>query len=424
MTAARMQTLIGWSIIMVAIAVVAGVTLERGLAFQFDFHHFYRDAKYIWQHGNLNPDLDNPNLLQRRQLPFYLPAIPLLISPIAFAGPMIGAIIWSVLQVAAFAGCLWLLVEWIPKPGAIDPPRVLLLGFTVLLSAAPLFEAAKFNQLSFATLLLVLLGVRGTLRGSGISGGIWFALAALLKLLPAVFFVWLLLKRRWLAAAAYIVTFAAVAVIPCLVRWGPQQTWEYHREWWSYNVAGDSSSGLVNPELREHFLNHQNQSIAAVIARIAWPSHPYPAPIQFFDWSQQMCSTVAKAIAGGLALVLLWRTRRAARDLAPSSLRQEAAVYALAMVAFSPLLRQYYLIWALPALAILITRVSLPRGATVAWVAVGVWLLSMAAWASPIARDYGANMIALFVIGGLLLVSRNSTTIKPVTLPAGTNTER
>ena len=77
---------------------VTAVSYRQARKLDFDFHHFYRDARYVWDHGALNPDRDNPRVLERRQLPFYLPVVALLLAPMTFAGVETAAVIWSLMQ--------------------------------------------------------------------------------------------------------------------------------------------------------------------------------------------------------------------------------------------------------------------------------------------------------------------------------------
>ena len=107
-----------------------------------------------------------------------------------------------------------------------------------------------------------------------------------------------------------------------------------------------------------------------------------------------------------LAALLLWTTRRQWTRLTPERRQAEFAVCALGMLVFSPLLRQYYLVWAVPALVLLAQlalNVDAPRSRRAAWLGVGVWVVGMAAWIWPLPRLLGAHLIMLIVMGILLL---------------------
>lgn len=387
------------------------VSLTQALKFDFDFKHFYRDADYVWRHGALNPDLDNPDRDLRRQLPFYLPIVPLALSPLAALGAKGAAILWSATQVAALAYCGWRMRRWATEVNALPAA----LPVTLALALPALYEAARFNQLSLFVLAMLLAGGAALERGRPLRAGVWLALAALLKLLPAIFFLWLLLKRRWAALGSAATVALLIGVTPCLIAFGPQAAWDYHAQWWAYNLHG-AAGGMTDPTLREHFIDHRNQSIAAVLARTFWSEHPYRGPWRPFALSEETCRDVALGLtlAGAAGLALL--TAQAAHRLSPFALRIELALYAIAMLALSPLVRQYYLVWAIPALALLTSaRLSATTSAPgKRWALAGViiWLLGMLAWTSPLARLYGAHLLMLLGLAACLLGLRATATLE------------
>ncbi len=415
---------------------------DRARRQRFDFAHFYLDARYVWEHGALNPRVtrDAP-AAEERQLPFYLPAVPVLLAPVAAFGPQPAALLWAAAQVAALGAVLRVLRRWagrgppetvrsLPSATALPPPASrsgsatgLMAGdrafaLALLLALPALIEAARFNQVSFFVLALLIGAVHALEHRRPRLAGVAFAAAAVLKLLPVLFLPWLLLKRRWSAAAAMVITGAALTVLPPLVCFGPQRTVDYYREWVAYNI--ESARGLLDPTLPEHFLNHRNQSITQVLARLAWAEHPYPLPLPHrprlaappIEWA-------GRAIAAGLLAALWWCTRRPWDVLTEPRRRAEAAVYALALLVVSPLVRQYYLVWALPAVVLLARGVAggpgaadevratwgRPRAAVAGLV---VWTVGMALWLWPMARLWGAHLVMLIVLAGLLLTASDA----------------
>lgn len=398
----------------ILLAAVGAVSFTQAVKLDYDFHHFYRDAAYVWEHGRLNPDLENADRALRRQLPFYLPVVALILSPLTAGGATIAALLWTIAHLVALTYCLSVLARWSPADGSPAPPRAALVIAT--LAALPaIYETARFNQVSFFVLALVLAGVTALERGRPARAGMWLGLATAFKLLPAIFAVWLLLKRKWTALAALVVTGLVVAVVPCWIAFGPAETARYHREWWSYNVRGAAARGMVDPDLRSHFFDHRNQSIPAVAARLCWPGHPRAAPIQPLKLDAATCGQVSRGVALLLGIALVWLTRRPIRAAEGAAagdaeivdgMRMEAAVYLLAMLIFSPLLRTYYLVWAAPTV-LLLTRTALDERVRPAQragqVGFALWLLGMLAWVSEAARACGVHLLMLIGLGGILL---------------------
>ncbi len=396
--------------LVVLLVALGTLCLHRAARGRYDFNHFYLDARYVWQHGALNPDLqpiepDTPAADARRQLPFYLPVVPLALAPLGALGIQSAALWWAAAQVAAAGLSLRILWRWATEAPRARPGTAYAVALALALPA--FYEAARFNQLSFFVLALVLGSAHLLERDRPKSAGLLLAGAAVLKLLPGLFLVWLLLKRRWSAAVSMVVTGAVLTVVPPLIAFGPQRAIEYHRQWWTHNVGGDSAAGLVNAQLVNHFIDHRNQSLQQVLARLTWPGHPFHTAWQPVHLEQHTAVRIGTILAGMLLLGLIWRTRQPWSRLVPMERRGEAAVYLVAINALSPLVRQYYLVWAVPALVLLALHAdnSDARVRRCTWTGLAIWLIGMLLWMWPPARLWGAHLLMLIAVGLLLLLA-------------------
>ncbi|MEW6250759.1 MAG: glycosyltransferase family 87 protein [Planctomycetota bacterium] len=422
----RLERAVDLGLVLLLVGVGLG-SYDRAVRGRYDFHHFYRDARYVWEHRALNPEvLAFAAEEHARQLPFYLPVVPVILAPLAgfgrlvdgpeSAAPRAAALVWAALQVAALGYALRVLRRWStpaegPVAAGVQADRPTVFAVAVILTLPAIFEAVRFNQLSFFVLALVLGSVDRLARGRDVSGGMLLALAAVLKLLPAIFLPWLLLTRRWRAAGAFAVTGLLIAFVPPAVVFGPAQALAYHAEWWSRNAGGRAAGpggGLLEMAAPDHFIDHRNQSIVQVLARWTWPEHRFPAPWQPVALSASAVQVLALGVMVVLALVLLWVTA-SKRTQSIAAGRAEAAVYAIGMLVFSPLLRQYYLVWTLPALLLLVGLAAQPRGVRgrgLGVIGVAVWVAGMALWTWPAARLLGVHLAMLLILGGLLLAAR------------------
>ena len=422
---------LGLVVLLLGVGVLSFDRASRG---RYDFHHFYRDARHVWERRELNPNLTDPVPERRRQLPFYLPVVALALSPLTAFGWLPAALLWSAAQVAALGYSLTILRRWFAE-GAAPPPPVVGFILAILLALPALAEAGKFNQLSYFVLVLVLGAVRALDRARPLAAGALLGAAAVLKLLPGVFLLWLLLKRRWRAAGAMVAATVILAVAPPLVVFGPQRTVAYHREWWEYNVGCGWAAGIPESDLGAeptttpaavpaHFLDHRNQSIAQVLARLTQPDHPFAAPFQPLQLDPTACAWLARGLRVLLLAGLVWGTRRTWEALPINRRHAEAAVYAIGMLVFSPLLRQYYLVWAVPGLVLLARaaaggdvaqghrtslRQTAPSGRRCGRIGMLVWALGLLAWIWPLPRVFGAHLVMLIAMGILLLcATRNN----------------
>ncbi|MFO0837942.1 MAG: glycosyltransferase 87 family protein [Phycisphaerae bacterium] len=387
-----------------AFALLAGaVSLVRGLEFSFDFHHFYLDAEYVWRHAALNPDLDNADRMLRRQLPFYLPAIPIALAPLAALGRAGAAVIWALGQAAACWCCMRELHRWCVEQAVTSDTRSRSAAsdrawrrfvLVAVLSAPATYEAVRFNQLSLLVLMLALAAHRALRNGSEIRAACLVAVAAVVKLLPALLLVWLATRRRWRALLAAVATTPIAAIIPCLAVLGVSGTIEAHQQWLDYNLT--AARGMLDPALREHFLDHRNQSLPDVLARLTDPAHPYRTawqPMALSPKARGGIVNVARMLIVLLTIAATWP--RAATDRQHSA--RSLAMWLLAMLLLAPLMRQYYLVWALPALAVFASDRRL-----FARIGIAVWTIGMLAWLSADARAYGAHWLMVLVMSAML----------------------
>lgn len=391
----------------ILLVALGGLSFHRAVREKFDFHHFYLDARYVWEHGELNPNVVRPPKIDdHRQLPFYLPVVPLVIAPMAAFGPVWGALVWAAAQLVCLGYTLRVLRKWLPEGAA---GHWLLLA--ALLAAPAFVEASRFNQVSYFVLALLVGGVDAAVRGRPLRGGALLAGAAVLKLLPGLLLVWLVVKRQWVAVVAFCVAGVMLTAVPPLLAFGPAQAWNYHLEWWEYNVRGGSGD-LLDPNLDAHFIDHRNQSIKQTLARWTWAEHPFPAPWRPVLLEREQIVQIGRAVAVVLLGGLLWLTRRPGKNLDNDRQRAEAAVYMLGLLVFSPLMRQYYLVWALPTVVLLVGAAFAHHGITNAvgrpWparVGLVVWVAGLLAWVWETPRDMGAHLVMLITLGGLLLAA-------------------
>jgi alpha-1,2-mannosyltransferase len=398
----------GFAGLLIALGVLAA---WRGIEGRYDFHHFYLDARYVWEHRALNPVLAQPATDETRNLPFYLPVVPLLLAPLTALGRVPAAIVWSAAQMAALAYSLAVLRRWVGSRPAGGTPGALVLATVFALPA--LYEAARFNQLSYFVLALLLGGANALDRERPRLAGVFFGVATVLKLLPGIFLLWLLLKRRWSAALACVATITVLALVPPTLVFGLEKARAYHREWFEYNARGDAACGMLRSDLPEHFIDRRNESIGQVLARWTWLEHPFRVAWQPLKLEPQTCKRLADGISAALLLALLALTRRPWRNLTLERRHAEAAVFAIAMLALSPLVRQYYLVWALPGLVVFAGWAvggsdepgrSKPR--VLGWIGLAVWLGGMALWPWQITRVCGAHLLMLLTLGALLVLVR------------------
>ncbi|MFC6010219.1 glycosyltransferase 87 family protein [Nocardia lasii] len=268
-------------------------------------------------------------------LPFiYPPFAAIALAPFALLPWGAAKILYVVASIAALAWTLYLVARRYS-----GRKQVALLVTACALPLAMLLEPVRstidFGQVNL--LLMVLVATDCLLPKTRYPRGMLIGLAAAIKLTPAAFVLYFLIRKDYKAAATAaatgaLATLAAFAILPT----------ESIRYWFGGlgNVSGLSGSAF-----------HTNQSIQAVMARLHITGLPFDALWLFF---------------GALLLVLVVAAMRKAAD-APAIALSLNAVFTLLL---SPISWSHHWVWIAPALlAMLCHATTLPFAAARGWYA-------------------------------------------------------
>jgi alpha-1,2-mannosyltransferase len=264
-----------------------------------------------------------PATMSGARLPFtYPPVAAILLSPLA----MVPVAVASVVLTAASVGLLALVIRTCLR--SLDQTGEQLSGWAVwwLLPPALMLEPVR-NTLTYGQVNIVLMALvaldcltpstrwpRGSLVG----------LAAAIKLTPAAFVLFFLLRRDWRAAGTAAASFLAATGLGFLLAWHDSV------QYWTRTVYDASRVGGLSYAA--------NQSVVGVLSRIGL-SHPALAEI----WL-----VVAVAVVGAACLGMR-RSFAASQDCLAMSLNGFAALL------ISPISWSHQWVWCVPALVALAT---------------------------------------------------------------------
>ncbi|WP_224501980.1 glycosyltransferase family 87 protein [Celeribacter litoreus] len=163
-------------------------------------------------------------------------AYPYLYPPMLakIAAPLTGLIsprdffkIFLVAQVTMLASMPWL--GWrLAAPKNVSPGLLFLIGYLFLFTSIASYTALVHNQLQITISFLILLTFNLYRRGFLITAGVLLALAASLKLSPAIFGILFLKDRAWKAAVAAVSSGAVFLAVSVSVA-----GWDMHLAWLS-----------------------------------------------------------------------------------------------------------------------------------------------------------------------------------------------
>ena len=268
----------------------------------------YRNGGLAWLHGI--PLYEGfPGPLPGPRLPFTYPPLAAVVFSLFASMPY-----WLTQTLVTFASFLALTAVTVVVVGRLDRRLKWTLGPVAAalgLVLEPVTSTFGFGQVNLALMALVVVDCLAVRRYRGVLVG----LAAAIKLTPAVFVLYFLVKRDWRAAATSIGSFVGFALLGFL--FAPDDSREY---WFSAVFDPSRIGGLA-------YMN--NQSIRGVLHRL----HPL-ASVETLLW---LALTL-------MVLALAWRAAARARN----DVIALTAVGIAGLLA-SPVSWSHHWVWAVPA---------------------------------------------------------------------------
>jgi hypothetical protein len=240
-----------------------------------------------------------------------------------------------------------------------------------------------------------------------------FALATAIKVFPVAVLPYLLWRRHWASAASMVVFLAIfLFIVPAPMR-GFQHNAAELKTWYQGMVGSSSEQGFG--QRGEQNWSWINQSVIAMTHRLTRPvnynqDNPAKAPARMnlvdLDFKTANWVVIGVSIAIGLAFIAVMppRWRRT-----PRSDAEELGILFCLMTVASPLARQYYFIWLLFPLTVLLHRAAydprpIVRRGTWAVLVVTALLVSLSLPFFPNdLQAFGNNLLATAAIAGGLV---------------------
>ncbi|RLK23221.1 alpha-1,2-mannosyltransferase [Micromonospora sp. M71_S20] len=307
---------------LLALAAVLPALYLPGLVHDFFDLKIYMRAMDWWAAGHPLYDYVQPDRVQGELYFTYPPFSALLLRPFALLPLGATVAIFTVLTgLAVVVTTRWLLAPVIARHGL---PRVFSLTVAVLLVLAveSTRETITFGQINMLLVVLILADLLFAVPRASRWAGVGVGLATALKLFPGIFIVYLLVTRRWRAAAVASVTAAAATLLAAAV--APRDSWRFwtHELWATDRVGRTDYTG--------------NQSLFGLLSRITAPEKPH----------QLLWLLLVAAVAG----YGLWRAARAARA---GDTLTGLALTGLVGSLVSPITWTHHIYWFIPAVVVL-----------------------------------------------------------------------
>ena len=292
-------------------------------------------------------------------------------------------------------------------------PTAWLFALPAFVTVSFVFDMFDLGQPNLVLLVMMLFGFWLLQHERPWMAGSMFALATAIKVFPIAVFPYLLWRRQWAAVAGMVVFLGIfLFVVPAPIR-GYQHNISEMKTWYQGMVGTSSEKGFGQRD--EQNWSWVNQSIIAVTHRLTRPVNydqddPSKPPHYMnlldldFKTANLIVAVVSLLIGLGYIAVMPPRARRT-----PRSDAEELGILFCLMTVASPLARQYYFMWLIFPMTILIHRaVYDPRPAVRGWtwgvLAVAGVLMSLSLPMYPNdLQAYGNNLAATIVISAGLV---------------------
>jgi alpha-1,2-mannosyltransferase len=252
----------------------------------------------------------------------YPPFAALAVLPMTLLPIEAVAAVHATVNLLVLAGVTWWLVAPLARRHGWPVGFSVAAAVPVLFVLEPVRETIGFGQVNLVLLALVLADVAALRRGSRWAG-VGIGLAAALKITPGLFMVYLLLTRRWRAAAVAATTGAVATGLAFAI--APDTSWRFF------------TSTLWQTDRVGRLDKTSNQSLLGGLARLTDPAQP-----------PRLVWLVLVVVVLGLVLTRAVRAARAGDDLAG------IALTGLAACLVSPISWSHHLVWLVPALVVLL----------------------------------------------------------------------
>jgi len=281
----------------------------------------------------------------------YEPALAALALPFVFIPAALHKVVWYAICVAS----LVVTVRFAEAMGERLYPGVTrgenlvwLRSASLLLCGKQILEVLNYQAYEAPALAMLTVGMWALTVGRESAGGFWLGVGAAVRATPVIYLPYLLLKRRYLAALAFLAAFFALSLLPDLISAlrGGHVGYLYD---WLRQVAGPGI--LPGSPADLHFLSAWasptslgNQSLRGLVNRFA------TEPV--LGLSPRL---ILFAVYGAFGFVLAALLLISPRDKAYAAI--DGAILLIAMLALSPMTSRYHFVLVLPAVVLVVAAV-------------------------------------------------------------------
>jgi len=300
--------------------------------------------------------LNNQPIISCAELFSYPPALAFFMTPFVPLSMGWRNVIWYAISIAATVGCYVLSERFARRLYPVaDDARTLFWLRAIVLVLSLKFAQAVFVYQAFDTLafFIILLGLSALSQDRDRSAGVWLALATAVKATPLIFLPYLIFRRRFVAAAVFVVALVLFCFLPDLYTMATGARPHFFMDWIGVVAGpaltpGGSAGGQTFWDMWMG-QNLNNQSFRGVVQRLAAGT----------DWSAGGRWVL---LALNLALVAVCTAMMFKSPRRNDHVAIDGAILLIATLALSPITSRYHFVLLILPYYLLVTAAIHERG--------------------------------------------------------------
>jgi len=378
-----------------------------------DFDTFYYAARHVIDGAPLYAPMKGVS-------PYiYPPFFACLISGLALLSLEAASFLWYILSLALFA--VSMAVSAILIFGHTDIRRIwdsalfLPKAIFLILAGTIFIDNISLLQSNILLFFAVVTGLYYFKKRRFIIGGMLFGLAISIKLLPALFLAYFIVKRKFKMAVSCLIWIAVFTLIVPALFLGPKETLDSLAVW-NRSMFAKSISNVPNDDMMGQMFNPVNQSITASLSRwlikndgpiLFWKNNCYKKYPHFLanfqgplsrSWALAI-SYVVEFLLVAVTLLYCMRRKKAEEN---SGMNSEFALLFMASLFLDPFLKTPHLIFIIFPAMLIVSRIKSRRLEYFAFTAAVILYLSLGV---KLFRIFGFGTISLLLLWLLVLMS-------------------
>lgn len=310
--------------------------------------------------------------------------------------------------------CWWVSIQFSnAMGGSEDVPDRWVASLPAALTAVFVFDNFDLGQPTVILLALMLYGFWLMRRNANWAAGAMFALATAIKVYPVAVLPYLLWRKQWVTAASMAAFLGIFLVlVPAPVR-GFERNIAELKIWYNGMVGSSSADGYG--QRSEQNWSLVNQSLIAMTHRFVRPvnynqNDPAQPPryVNFLNLDYKQANGVLLALSALIGLAFIWVMPKDSKRTRLSNAAELGILFCLMTVA-SPLAREYYFMWLMFPLTVLVQRAAYDprrnaRIGTWAVIAVTMTLLALSfpifsTWFQAAGNNFFATALLAVALG-------------------------